>query len=515
MAISYVQSISRMVALGMAVGMCASQQITSRPVFLGREVISDTEKRQILSSFATPLSSLRTPLAQGRASMLPIVLSPSPQYDPAITANYNNVDAERSLLIHDCANFCGDEDLAFATVFAKAAGSMGLSDAKQAAQSWYSSATKLIPSFTDYLANTTMKPWAGQSPDGAPYQLLAIVNRLDLATPDCDVEDRACNASEPKWRNAELHFVYGLVQNKVGAHFTLIIEFVLPPLSWRDFRTIEGLWDDLRNHSGAAYLEHLRAVLSSTPPASSVRLRTNSQVDLGGGGPWFLAQWDFTKNGLNPVSLPEQIRIECTRATHDTPFSGNAGCPEAEPDKCLQFAPLWDAYAKTPLAPRLTISSPQLLPMTQCYVAGTPLHYPGMDNLPGKCSKTDLRARNVISLQQCSFCHGTETNNPDFTHIHNRDPKSTVADLSGFLKGNNPKPTIDELNEDNSPAVFAATIKVNTPGCDPTPRPITRHFHDLARRSAFLAAVLVNQPDKPPDSDLTKIIQRYGTNFTH
>jgi hypothetical protein len=504
MATSNVQSISRMAGLWVALGICGAQ-VTSRPVFLKREVISDSEKAQILNS-------LLANFTLSKDNTLPIVLKPSPQYDPPIRQNYDQIDPEKSLLIHDCKKFCADPELSFATVFKKAAARMGLSDEGKASKSWYLSAARTIPSFEDYA-----QPWDGQKPDGAPFQLLAVVNRMDLATTECDAKDSGCSASEPKWQNAELHFVYGLVQDKQAAEFTLIIEFVLPPLDWHDFRTIEGKWNDLGKPSDdGTYAKQLRAVLSAMPPASSVRLRTNSAVQQHGGGPWFLAQWGFAKDGLSPSSLPDEIRLECKLQPDDPfPFSSIKSCPQPEAQKCTGFAKLWDDYAQAPTAPHLAIPYAQLLPMTQCYSAGAPLHYSGMNNLAGKCSKSDLWARNVIALQQCSLCHGAETNNSQFTHIHNREPGTSKADLSDFLKGKKPKPSIDELNNLDPNAVFTATMTINTPGCDKPTQTITRPFHDLARRSAFLAAVLVNGPDKLPDRDLTKIIEHYGPDFTH
>jgi hypothetical protein len=517
MSISYARSISWSFLLWAAVGIGAAQT-TSRPVFLKREIVSQPEK--------TPFFALGEDghfLELMYSDLSPLVLTPSPQYDVPIEANYTSIDAEKSLLIHDCDGFCNDQEFSFATIFARAARYAGLSDSSKASQSWFDSAKKTIPDFLSFMTSNTRtaKSWTGQTPEGAPFQLLAVVNRMDFATTACDKKDSGCGAGEPKWRNAELHLVYGLVQNGQAANFTLIIEFVLPPLSWHDFRTMEGKWNDLRLLNGDSYTSGLKAVVAGTPILSA-RMRTNSEV---GAGPWFLAQWDFSANGLKPTSLPEQIRIECSRPGHDSPFANNCACPKAEPAKCGDLAKLWNDYAQTPKAQHLPVPYTPLLPMTQCYdvngpfagTAGAPAYFEGMDSAPGKCSDTDMFARRVIALQQCSMCHGPETNNPEFTHIHKREPSTTVAGLSKFLTGNVLKPTYEQLKP-NAPvnqAVFTAWVNYNAPGCKPSDQTIPRRFHDLGRRSLFLAAVLVNGPETPPDGDLTGIIQDYGPDFVH
>jgi hypothetical protein len=520
MATSYARSISWTVALWAAIAISAAQEVTSRPAFLKREVLSDSDKRQILNSqfkgFALTLDS----------ELSATLLKPT-QYDGTIEANYVNIDAEKSLLIHDStgdrAGLYDDKDLGFARVFTRAAAKMGMGNAAKASRSWYDSAAQTIPRFKGFLTSGGAAGWNGQTPESAPFELLAVVNRMDFASTECAVKDVACKAAKPMWRNAELHFAYGLVQDGHRANFTLIIEFVLPPLTWAEFRTLEGRWNHLGKLTGGSYLNGLKAVINDTP-VSSVRLRTNSE--LGAGAPWFLAQWDFTSAGLKQTDLPDQIWAECANQGYTSPFPGVRECPKACPGSCNKFSQLWDDYAKTSAAHHLPVLYAELLPLTQCYVVGGPKpggYFVGMDNAPGKCSDADGFARRVIALQQCSMCHGPETNNgplnddPGFTHIHPREPKATMAGLSRFLTGAILKPSFEQLNADASVnvAVFTAAVHFDKPGCYPPSQTIERRFHDLGRRSLFLAAVLVNDVDKPPDPVLTGVIEGYGPDFRH
>ena len=166
----------------------------------------------------------------------------------------------------------------------------------------------------------------------------------------------------------------------------------------------------------------------------------------------------------------------------------------------------------------------ELRPRTQCYnvVVDT-----GMDGPAGYCS-TDPKAapfgiiglaRKVVALQQCSNCHGAETNNQDFFHIANRMPDSHEAKLSPFLMGgSDPKPSEEDINNEKENAVYTAHVSVTWPGSGDCPKaavPIDRHYNDIARRSLFLAAVLVNDASTLPDLGLSDIIRSYGPNMTH
>ena len=100
-------------------------------------------------------------------------------------------------------------------------------------------------------------------------QLWAVVNRLDLETP-------------------ELHIVYGPPDPSIN--FRMILEFVL---STDGLPTLAGQWKHLSDfdlHS-TQFSGALKSLLSSLQFVSA-RIRTNS--NLGGAvASWSLAQWDF------------------------------------------------------------------------------------------------------------------------------------------------------------------------------------------------------------------------------
>jgi hypothetical protein len=170
----------------------------------------------------------------------------------------------------------------------------------------------------------------------------------------------------------------------------------------------------------------------------------------------------------------------------------------------------------------LGVQSDQLLAKTQCYFAADP----GMDGPSGVCATDQAAgpeglmalARNVLSLQQCSNCHGAETNNSAFFQVANRLPNETLAQLSPFLVGGGLKPSQDDLNNHRASAVFTVHVSATWPGsgdCPASTVTVDRYFNDLARRGLFLAALLVNDSSTPPNPQLTQIIRGFGPNMTH
>jgi hypothetical protein len=502
-----------------------SPSVTSRPIFVGREPLSTMDKSALLSllgarvgalSVNTPAAKLNVPPSLTAPFILPTppVLLPS-NFDGNIRQKYDEVNPLKSLLINDCDGFCNDPFFSFGRIVVQGAQSTEMLHPEQAPKKWYDSLTKVVLNHGDLV-----KPWSGSHSD--QFQLLAVVNRLDFATP----------TKYGKWRGAELRFVYGAQMPKPDSEpdkFSVIVEFVLPDLSWKDFRTLAGAWHDLRGLQGAAFAARLKTMLGQTwsplayQPASCplVRIRTNS---LSGPPPsiWFLAQWELAGGKLQQALLTDEMFRQCTSSNGQNPYP--PPCPQDKPISCSAYRPLYDQFAARP-GLTLEVQSAELLVKTQCYSGIDP----GMDGPSGVCASDPsamppnglmFLARNILALQQCHNCHRAETNNTAFFQIANRMPTETKAKLSPFLDGNgHPKPSFAELNNPNSGAVFPVQVTVTWPGsrgkCEPTTVMEDRHFNDLARRSLYLAAVLVSDPNTPPPPLLTEIITGLGPDMTH
>lgn len=506
-------SIKRLVCLALFVlAHGQAQSITTRTIFVGREPLTAEDKSAFLNLLNTRVRALNEPrLTSPFIFPTPDVLLTS-TFDPLIDRIYGEVTPQRSLLINDCDGFCNDLLYSFGRIVEQAARSTAMSRPDTAPKAWYDSLTAVVPDYQDHV-----KPWTGDRSD--QFQLLAVVNRLDFAVP----------TAGGMWGGAELRFVYGAQMPTVHPDpepFSVIVEFVLPDLPWKDFRNLAGAWHDLRNMQGASFAAQLKILLMqpwspvADKPSSCplVRIRTNS-LSGGGAAPWFFAQWELSKGKLQQTVLTDEIYRQCTRSDGKNPFT-QQGCPQTKPASCRDYRPMYDQYVQHPTL-TMAVKSTQLLAKTQCYFAT----FPGMDGPSGICATDQAAqpgglmalARNALSLQQCSNCHGSETNNDAFFQIANRLPQDTVAKLSPFLEGPNPKPAQDDLNHHRPNAVFTAHVGVTWP-CTAKPLAATvtvdRYFNDLARRSLYLAAVLVSDSSTPPNPQLTDIITGLGPKMT-
>jgi hypothetical protein len=489
-----------------------AQNITNRTIFVGREPLTPADKSAFLNLFTTRIGALN--IAPRSLFVFPTmdVLLTSP-FDSSIDLIYGDVTPQKSLLINDCNGFCEDPFFSFGRIVGQAARSTAMSQPDTAHKAWYDSLASVVPHYQDHV-----KSWTGSPAD--QFQLLAVVNRLDFAAP----------TGNNQWGGAELRFVYGArmpIPHLSPEPFSAIVEFVLPDLSWKDFRTLAGAWHDLRKLQGAAFAAQLKTLLGQpwSPVAdepsscSRVRIRTNSMAG-GGSAPWFLAQWELSQGKLQQAPLTDEIFRQCTRSDGKNPYK-QQGCPQAPPASCRDYRPMYNQFAAHP-GLTMGVESSQLLAKTQCYFAADP----GMDGPSGVCATDQAAgpeglmalARNVLSLQQCSNCHGAETNNSAFFQVANRLPKETLAQLSPFLVGGGPKPSQDDLNNHRDNAVFTAHVSVTWPGsgnCRASTVTVDRYFNDLARRGLYLAAVLVNDSSTPPNPQLTQIIRGFGPNMTH
>jgi hypothetical protein len=236
---------------------------------------------------------------------------------PAIAGLYTAIKPNRSLLLSDCDSaslWCGQPDFSFPNIFKKAA-----------------AAAKFAEGFSSSAAESALEAWrlsahshAGfpnqVNPDDGPlsakdrFHLLAIVNRMDLAR---------WNKDKERWSGAELRFVYGLLPapGKAAENFTVILEFVLPPLTWTNFQTLGTNWKDLSGAKSDKFFKALTDAftMSSYERAELVRLRMNREV----GSAWHLSEWDFDRTLTITAGAPLSTAPLPIRSPFDTK------CPQA------------------------------------------------------------------------------------------------------------------------------------------------------------------------------------------
>lgn len=413
---------------------------------------------------------------------------------------YGEINPRRSLLLYDCKNgsiWCSDASWGFAQVFSNAVTNLKLGKPDDFAKAWYLSAN-------DAHLGGTLDKWGGSSVKTAPFQLLAIVNRIDLG------EWRG-----GKWVGAELRFVYGrLPIDGNVVKFNLIIEFVLPSLDWIAFKKLAGLW---KIQSDITLKDEEVAVALQTTIKSSgfdrsqmVRIRTNEEA----GGPWQFGEWHLTPTTtLSSGRLDRSDLIDELAEAYVLPALGSVAY--------WDYLQLWPDITNMPGNKRIYVAPKFLSPDSRAYSADEQTmdkHAQTLGTPPNFCATETTR--NVLGLQQCSGCHSVETGT-QFAHIPNR---ATTEDSvpSKFLAGSGPDPTLGDIyygtKQIFSQDVFYDTYKLPaySPVCSQKiAKQTTRKFYDLGRRRLFLAAVL-DAPDKPQDYDVEALkIQQFGTDFSH
>jgi len=406
-------------------------------------------------------------------------------HDSPITADYNKINPKRSILLYDCTDFnCWQDYLSVQNIFTVAARAVNplQPDAEGLAQSWYTLAKGLDSTLCRALTYTTL--------DALRFQLLAVANRMDMASWD---------DKHKYWSGAEIHFVYGLTPTAGQHDLTIIFEFELATdrmtgFSRPDFKDLAKLWSGLSavpNVPATAYPDALKAALrgsglplypGDTSWIKSVRLRINHAINGG--------QWQLTQLLLDPKAGPKFAPAKLNNQLGDIPSSDlyslwvgalaaiGLGLPPYEIPEYLGNVPMWEQP-------------------TREYTND----YAGMGTPQGICGTTPkaVTTRNVLAIQQCTLCHTSESAAP-FAHIRNRAAYETSSTVSGFLlgkdNGKNIHPYILALYSGDENVVWKVDVPYDTytgSGCTTlvNPRPtVSIKFHDVARRTLFLAEVL-------------------------
>ena len=411
---------------------------------------------------------------------------------------YNLILPERSVLLYDCDKnslWCGQSAFSFQAIFAEAAkiANPGKPDPDGLALSWYAAANRqdLI------LANDLVK---FQSLKDARIQLLAIANRMDLAQWDGG-----------HWVGAEVHFAYGPTPSSGGGppNLTIILEFEVPPYDRQAFKKLAQTWSGLSNAPDGQYASQLQDALRSSGFSLGngggtrlVRVRSRMNHEIAGG------VWRLSQLMLDPASPDPAARKAFAPAKLDDQIH-----PAVKQDSKLYLG-LWQKVQSVVQSGVSQYTIPAEL------LEGDSMKYnsdpQGMGTPPGVC-KASEEVRNVLALQQCSWCHTTESGTV-FQHIPNR-PLHSSAVPSEFLVGKTLHPQLADLYYGDPKAVSSVPVQYTTytglagKPCQTAvspPATVVRKFHDVARRTLFLAAI---QTD-PLLHNLRPTANRFSTFFT-
>ncbi len=234
----------------------------------------------------------------------------------------------------------------------------------------------------------------------APFRLLAIVNRMDLAPPE----------GVTPFNAGEGRFVFCLT-NPDGSpkQFTVIFEYKLNASNRSAQIAWAKRWHSLGRHSAfnAAYLTELEAITNTFTGTGGElgQIRTN---ELEVGSPWELREFNLSGGRL----------ISATVKQH----------PDKSLNNTQQLADFINANAAS-------------IPNLQHTVPNDMLGVSALNEFQESAWKApglEASLRRDFSQQTCNGCHGVETLNDGgsefFTHIRPRSAGSP-ASLSSFLTG--------------------------------------------------------------------------------
>jgi probable HAF family extracellular repeat protein len=230
----------------------------------------------------------------------------------------------------------------------------------------------------------------------APFRLIAIASRLDLATSAA----------------GEGRLIYGLVDPATGEPglMTVAFEYALPPLgAASDRQAWAARWHALGNLAfGPAYNAALQALTESFAKGSALaQVRTNEAAF---GSPWELREWKLQGGRLQPVWTAEN------------------------PDQTLNGSP---ALAQFILDHQADIRAGRAA-LPKELLGGTALET-GAWRFPGQ-PRIDEPLRHAFAMQTCNGCHSSETFSAQgFFHVNPLRPITPGGNgqdrLSEFLRG--------------------------------------------------------------------------------
>ena len=299
------------------------------------------------------IAALRSPCAAQQPMFVNRAVNPAAKatdVPPKVQEQYNAIYSESSLLIPFCVfpnvqeKICPDSKFySLETVFAAAAARANV-EVQTARKKWFDEATSgAQPPFGK--SGLTLENIL-QS-----FQLIAVVNRMDLAT---------WSGGSGKWSNAELRFIYGLKHGPgQPPSFTLIVEFVLPDADWKAFQEQGFRWKALgppSQEKAGSLLTALGSVIEHTGYRDSptVRIRANCQIN---GPVWEFSEWVFHSRTETSQASFEQSDLDFQVSnSYSFANAGTGVTPKVAEERVRTYVDFWtDVIAKTngafPVAP--------------------------------------------------------------------------------------------------------------------------------------------------------------------
>ncbi|MBN4080535.1 hypothetical protein JYT31_02615 [Beggiatoa alba] len=249
----------------------------------------------------------------------------------------------------------------------------------------------------------------------APFRLLAIVNRLDLA--QRDTSGNVLNAGEGR-------FVFGVLDSSgFQLQFTMIFEYGLPATTEGELNNWIADWHQLSleefSATNPAYNNALLVLTDrfvaknanpGKPNGSALNQLRSNEIALS--SPWELREFMLSSvtGELQQVTVKDNPDLSVNNTTSMRDFINN----------------------NTTAILNGNFSIPDTF-QGQPFVAGASINTLGLSSVLRADGITNNGARHKLSLNTCMGCHGRETNT-GFLHVNPRS-LGFEAFLSGFLKG--------------------------------------------------------------------------------
>ncbi len=273
------------------------------------------------------------------------------------------------------------------------------------------------------MQNQVINPWIAASGGTgvldlsvAPFRLLAIVNRIDLA--QRDINGNVLNAGEGR-------FVFGVLgPSGASLQFTVIFEYGLPATSEEELNQWILDWHNLSlnnfSNINPAYNDALLAVTDkftsknaapSKPNGSALNQLRSNEIALS--SPWELREFNLSPStgDLAQVTVkenPDFFTINNSTLLRDFVNQNE----QAIIDRTISIPDTFNG---------------------QPFLGGSAINFGGSGAIFRATGIVNNEARHQLSLNTCSGCHGGETGT-SFLHIFPRS-LGQESNLSGFLRG--------------------------------------------------------------------------------
>jgi hypothetical protein len=270
--------------------------------------------------------------------------------------------------------------------------------------------------------------WSALAPsrtiDTMPLILLAVVNRIDLASIGCQPDGDCTRYADPGYVctptmicGAEVRFVYAGTSNDMDHYFTLILEFTLPNLSKGDFIALAQQWNSLASVPDVDpktdppvaqnFAQSVGKVLAYCLDMKGVhgRMRISGRKD----DAWELRQFSKDPNKPNFITQylfqqpSDNIQIDNTCQQQGKAMANFAA---ANQPKILIAKYMFDGDSVLRTA-GFDMSVSDAGSKDNAHVLTL------ADNVLG--SDQPEETRHLLSLNSCAGCHGLETKKTDLT----------------------------------------------------------------------------------------------------